>query len=307
LPLASSSNEQWFGERERVGLEQSIQVRRVLYEGRSEYQSILVLDTVPFGRALILDGALQTTETDEFIYHEMMVHPALISLAQPERVLIVGGGDGGCLRRVLEHPVREVVQVELDRAVVETCRRYLPGVSSGAFDDPRLQLLFVDGYEFVEKAQEPFDAIIVDLTDPIPSGPSVRLFSTEFYQAVRRILKEEGLMVTQSSSPLLLTDELLRIYANLKAVFRVVRVCLAPVPSYPGVLWSFALASDGGDPLSLDEAAVGQRLEDRGIRPRYYSAQMHSACFALPPFLAGVLAEPARFQDLKTTQPVVQN
>jgi len=306
LPLASSSGEQWFGERERVGLEQRIQVRGVLYEGRSDYQSIRVLDTVPFGRALILDGALQTTETDEFIYHEMMVHPALVSLAQPERVLIIGGGDGGCLRRALEHPLRQVVQVELDRAVVEACRRYLPQVSRGAFDDPRLRLLFADGYEFVEKAQEPFDAIIVDLTDPFPSGTSLRLFTAEFYQAVRRILTEQGLMVTQSSSPLLLTDELLRVYANLKAVFPLVRVCLAPVPSYPGVLWSFTLASGGNDPLALDEATVRQRLEARGISPRYYSPQMHLASFALPPFLADLLAEPERFQDLKTTQPVAQ-
>ena len=306
MPLASSSGEQWFGERERVGLEQRIQVRRVLYEGRSDYQSICVLDTVPFGRALILDNILQTTEKDEFIYHEMMVHPSLISLARPERVLIVGGGDGGCLRRVLEHSPREVVQVELDRAVTETCRRYLPGVSSGAFDDPRLDLLFADGYEFVEKAQEPFDAVIVDLTDPIPSGPSQRLFTAEFYQAVRRILKEEGLIVTQSSSALLLTDELLSIYANLKAVFPLVRVYLAPVPSYPGVLWSFTLASAGNDPLALDEATVRQRLEARGISSRYYSPQMHLASFALPPFLAGLLAEPERFQDLRTTQPIAQ-
>jgi spermidine synthase len=306
LPPASDSSEQWFGERERVGLEQRIQVRGVLYEGRSDYQSIRVLDTVPFGRALILDKALQTTETDEFIYHEMMVHPALVSVAQPERVLIVGGGDGGCLRRALEHPVREVVQVELDRAVVEACRRYLPQVSRGAFDDPRVRLLFADGYEFVEKAQEPFDAIIVDLTDPFPPGPSLRLFTAEFYQAARRILKEDGLMVTQSSSPLLLTDDLLRIYANLKAVFPLVRVCLAPVPSYPGVLWSFTLASGGNDPLALDEAAVRQRLEARGISPRYYSPQMHLASFALPPFLAGLLAEPERFQELRATQPVAQ-
>jgi len=265
-----------------------------------------VLDTVPFGRALILDNILQTTEKDEFIYHEMMVHPTLISLTRPERVLIIGGGDGGGLRRVLEHSPREVVQVELDRAVVETCRRYLPGVSSGAFDDPRLDLLFADGYEFVEKAQEPFDAVIVDLTDPIPSGPSLRLFTAEFYQAVRRILKEEGLIVTQSSSALLLTNELLSIYANLKAVFPLVRVYLAPVPSYPGVLWSFTLASAGNDPLALDEATVRQRLEARGISSRYYSPQMHLASFALPPFLAGLLAEPERFQDLRTTQPIAQ-
>jgi len=306
LPLVSSNSEQWFGERERVGLEQRIQVRGVLYEGRSDYQTIRVLDTVPFGKALILDDVLQTTETDEFIYHEMLVHPVLISLSQPERVLIIGGGDGGCLRRALEHRLREVVQVELDRAVVEACRRYLPRVSSGAFDDPRLRLLFADGYEFVEKAREPFDAVIVDLTDPLPPGPSLRLFTAEFYQLVRRILKEDGLMVTQSSSPLLLTDDLLRIYANLKAVFPLVRVYLAPVPSYPGVLWSFALASGGNDPLALDEATVRQRLEARGISPRYYSPQMHLASFALPPFLADLLAEPERFQDLKASQPVAQ-
>jgi len=306
LPPVSNSSEQWFGERERVGLEQRIQVRDVLYEGRSDYQSIRVLDTVPFGRALVLDSALQTTETDEFIYHEMMVHPALISLAQPERVLIIGGGDGGCLRRALEHHLAQVVQVELDRAVVEACRRYLPQVSRGAFDDPRLHLLFADGYEFVEKAQEPFDAIIVDLTDPIPSGPSLRLFTAEFYRAVRRILTEDGLMVTQSSSPLLLTGDLLRIYANLKAVFPLVRVCLAPVPSYPGVLWSFTLASGGNDPLALDEADIRQRLKARGISPRYYSPQMHLASFALPPFLADLLAEPERFQDFKAAQPVAQ-
>jgi len=306
LPLASSSGEQWFGERERVGLEQRVQVRDVLYEGRSDYQSICVLDTVPFGRALVLDGFLQTTETDEFIYHEMMVHPTLLSLARPERVLIVGGGDGGCLRRVLEHSPKKVVQVELDRAVVETCRRYLPRVSSGSFDDPRLDLLFADGYAFVEKAQEPFDAVIVDLTDPVPSGPSLRLFTTEFYQAVRRILKKDGLIVTQSSSALLLTDDLLSIYANLKAVFPLVRVYLAPVPSYPGVLWSFTLASAGNDPLALDEASVRQRLEARGIFCRYYSPQMHLASFVLPPFLAALLAEPERSQDLRPTQPIAQ-
>lgn len=306
MPLVSSNSEQWFAERERVGLEQRIQVRGVLYEGRSDYQSICVLDTVPFGRALILDNILQTTEMDEFVYHEMIVHPALISLAQPERVLIVGGGDGGCLRRALEHPLREVAQVELDRAVVEACRRYLPQVSRKAFDDPRLHLRFADGYEFVEKAQEAFDAIIIDLTDPSPPGPSLRLFTAEFYRAARRILKEEGLIVTQSSSPLLLTDDLLRVYANLKAVFPLVRVYLAPVPSYPGVLWSFTLASEGNDPLALDEATVRQRLEARGISPRYYSPQIHLASFALPPFLADLLAEPERFQDLKAAQPVAQ-
>jgi spermidine synthase len=306
LPLPSNEGEAWFGEREPVGVEQRIQVRQVLYEGRSAYQRIRVLDTVPFGRALVLDTALQTTETDEFIYHEMMVHPALVSLERPERVLIIGGGDGGCLRRVLEHSPREVVQVELDREVVEVSRRYLPQVSAGAFDDPRVQLLFADGYEYVVNAREPFDAVIVDLTDPLPFSHSLRLFTADFYQAVRRRLKEDGLLVAQSSSPLLLTRDLASICANLKAVFPLVRVCLAPVPSYPGVLWSFALASSGNDPLALDEATVEQRLKERGIKARYYGPQTHFGSFALPPFLADVLAQPGRFDDLKAAQPVAQ-
>lgn len=306
MPPPSNEGEAWFGEREPVGVEQRIQVRQVLYEGRSEYQSIRVLDTVPFGRALVLDTALQTTQTDEFIYHEMMVHPALVCLERPERVLIIGGGDGGCLRRVLEHSPQEVIQVELDREVVEVARRYLPEVSAGAFDDPRVELLFADGYEYVVNAREPFHAVIVDLTDPLPFSPSLRLFTTDFYQAVRKILTEDGLLVAQSSSPLLLTRDLAAICANLKAVFPLVWICLATVPSYPGVLWSFALASTKNDPLALDEPTVEQRLRERGIETRYYSPQTHFGSFALPPFLANVLAEPGRFEDLKTTQPVVQ-
>ena len=186
MPPPSNEGEAWFGEREPVGIEQRIQVRQVLYEGRSEYQRIRVLDTVPFGRALILDTALQTTETDEFIYHEMMVHPALVSLERPERVLIIGGGDGGCLRRVLEHSPREVVQVELDQEVVEVSRRYLPEISAGAFDDARVRLLIADGYEYVVKGREPFDAVIVDLTDPVPFSPSLRLFTTEIGKIIPR-------------------------------------------------------------------------------------------------------------------------
>ncbi len=304
MPPPSNEGEAWFAEREPIGVEQRTQVREVLYEGRSTYQNIRVLDTVPFGRALVLDNALQTTETDEFIYHEMMVHPALVCLEKPERVLIIGGGDGGCLRRVLEHSPREVVQVELDREVVEVARRYLAEISAGAFDDPRVELLFADGYEYVVNAETRFDAVIVDLTDPVPFSPSLRLFTTDFYQGVRRILNENGLLVAQSSSPLLLTRDLAAICANLKAVFPLVRICLATVPSYPGVLWSFAVASEDNDPLDLDETTVEKRLRERGIETRYYSPQTHFGSFALPPFLADVVAQPERFEDLKRTQPV---
>ena len=164
-------------------------------------------------------------------------------------------------------------------------------------------MLFADGYEFVEKAQEPFDAIIVDLTDPFPSGPSLRLFTTEFYQAVRRILTEQGLMVTQSSSPLLLTDELLRVYANLKAVFPLVRVCLAPVPSYPGVLWSFTLASGGNDPLALDEAAVRQRLEARGISPATTVPRCISPASPCPRFWLTCWQSPSAFRTSRPLSP----
>lgn len=291
MPL--TEDRQWLYERERSGLEQRIKVTQVLYEGQSQYQDIQVVVTEPFGRALVLDGVVQTTEADEFMYHEMLVHPVLTTLTRPERVLIIGGGDGGSLRRVLEHPVQQVVQVELDAQVVEVCRRYLPGISAGAFTSERARVIFGDGIAYVAATSEEFDAIIIDSTDP--AGPSLGLFGEEFYRQAAKRLRPDGLLVAQTGSPLYMVPEFLAAYSNMKAAFTHVWPCTGLVPSYPGSWWLFCVAGNGVGPPDAGRNEIAQRLQQRNLSVRYYSPDVHIASFALPPFFARALSEPQQF------------
>ena len=281
--------ERWFAEAPRGGFQQAFAVRAELYRGASRYQEILVLDTEPFGRTLVLDGAVQTTERDEYVYHEMLAHPALCTHPEPRRVLVIGGGDGGCLRRVLEHPVDLAVQVEIDRDVVEVSQRYLPTIAAGAYADARARLLIADGVQYLTEGDERFDIILVDSTDPV--GPAAALFAEPFYRAARRALGDRGVLVTQSGSPLLMAEELRATVAGLRAVFPIVRPYLANVPSYPGVLWSFCAASVASDPLAVGPGAVAARLAASGIVTHYYTPELHRAAFALPAFLGRFLAD----------------
>ncbi|HLB28784.1 MAG TPA: polyamine aminopropyltransferase [Dehalococcoidia bacterium] len=296
-----TEDDSWLAERD-LGVEHRIRLREVLYEGASPFQRIQVVDTAPFGRALVLDGLIQTAERDEFIYHEMLAHPALTAVASPRRALIVGGGDGGCLRRALEHPLEEVVQVELDRQVVEVCQKHLPAVSAGAFADPRTNLIFADGFAYAQDCQDSFDAIFVDSTDPL--GPSVPLYSQEFYQALGRILQDDGFLVIQSGSPFFMAKELLNVWRNLRQVFPLVLIYLAPVPSYIGTVWSFALASKGVHPLAIAGEEIQERLRQRGIRPRFYSPESHFAAFAIPPYLRELLASAEPLAQLGASFPI---
>ncbi|GIW05780.1 MAG: polyamine aminopropyltransferase [Dehalococcoidia bacterium] len=277
----------WFAEAPIQGFRQGYHVRREIYQGRSPYQSIQVIETDLLGTTLILEGAVQTSSVDEHIYHEMLVHPALCALAAPRTVLVIGGGDGGALRRVLEHPtVERAVQVELDRAVVDTCLKYLPEISAGAFDDPRVELVIGDGARYLAETNERFDAILVDSTDPV--GPAEALFSEAFYRAAFRALAEDGVFVTQSGSPLLMGAELGKAARQLRRVFPVVAPYLASIPSYPGVIWSFLSATKGKDLAAVPPAEIERRLE--GIVTRYYTPAMHQAAFVLPADLARSLA-----------------
>ena len=277
----------WFAEAPLLGFRQGYRVRRELYQTRSPYQSIQVIETDLLGATLILEGAIQTSSVDEHIYHEMLVLPALGALEAPRSVLIVGGGDGGALRRVLAHrSVERAVQVELDRAVVDVCLAYLPEISAGAFDDPRAELVIGDGARYLAETDERFDAILVDSTDPI--GPAEALFSEAFYRAAFRALADDGIFVTQSGSPLLMGAELGRAARRLRSVFPVAKPYLASIPSYPGVLWSFLAATKGWDPATIPPAAIARRLE--GIITRYYTPAVHQAAFSLPADLARGLA-----------------
>ena len=268
-------DDRWFTEIPRRGYQQRFQIRQQLWTGQSAYQQIEILETESFGRALVLDGALQTTEADEFCYHEPLVHVALAAHPEPRRVLIIGGGDGGCLRRVLSHGVERVVQVEIDDQVVAIAKEWLPSVSAGAFDDPRLELIFGDGIEYVRQTSERFDAIIVDRPDPV--GPGIGLISEEFFRSASAILDDDGILSVQAGPPMLIPDETNTVRENLERVFPIVAVHLWHVASYPGFIFSYAVASRRLDPRVPRSAAPPGT--------RYYTPELHAAAFVLPAYL----------------------
>ena len=253
-----------------------------LYSGRSEFQKIDVYDHEHFGRVLTLDDLVQTTQRDEFCYHEGLVHPALCS-REPERVLVIGGGDGGTLRHVLMHPVASAVMCEIDGEVVRASREFLPMLSGGAFDDPRTELVIGDGAAYVQAYEGEFDAILVDSTDPI--GAATVLFSEEFYAACRRALKPDGVLVSQTGSPMYQGAEFQMALRNMRTAFQTVETYLGFVPTYPGVLWSFTSGTDGTALSRTSPDDVAARLHARDVSTRFYTPDVHAASFALPTFV----------------------
>ncbi len=278
----------WFFEVERSGYAQGLRVVQRLAAEQTAYQKLEVFETEPFGRVLVLDDALQTSEFDEFMYHEMLVHVAMMTHPNPRRVLIIGAGDGGALRRVLEYPNVEPVQVEIDAAVINNCRTHMPTISAGAFENPRARVIIGDGIAYMRENQGTFDVIIVDSTDPI--GPAVELFEVPFYSDVFRSLTPDGLLVAQSSSPIFMRDDLKHQATNMRQVFPIVRTYLGMVTGYPGGLWSYTIGSRQYDPTTVEPGRIAQRLAENGVATRYYSPAIHQAAFVLPPFVAEIVA-----------------
>lgn len=270
---------EWMSDIVGPGYAQSIQIDSILYDGRSAFQHIQIATNPAFGRMLILDDAVQTTEADEFAYHEMLVHPALVTHPHPLRVLIIGGGDGGTLEEVLKHPVEHVTMVEIDREVVEISRKFLSSICDRAFDDRRARLLIEDGIEFVRRTQERFDVILVDSTDP--KGPGAALFAAEFFAACARALTDDGLLVAQSGSYFFQANLTERVVGHLGALFPEVATYWAAVPAYPGVVWSFTAGSKRHDPRTLAAQQIARRLQS--VPTRYYTPPIHTAAFVLPP------------------------
>ncbi len=279
---------EWFGEAPERGFRQLFAVREELLHTRSAYQDMRVLETVPFGRMLVLDGAVQTTEADEFIYHEMLVHVPLLHVEHPRDVLIIGGGDGGALRRVLAHGVAKATMVEIDEQVVRVSREYLPAVGAGAFDDPRANVVFADGAAYLrEAAGESFDAIIVDSTDPV--GPAQVLFSADFFASAYRALRPGGVYVTQVGSPILLPGELREAYRGLGALFPHCRAYLAGIPSYPAVLLGFLMA--GKEPFAwATPPEIRARWEERWLETAYLTPELATAAFVLPAYVQAIIS-----------------
>ena len=273
-----------FSETLHAGYAQTLGIREVLFELKSEHQHLLIFDSESFGRVLTLDGVVQTTERDEFIYHETLAHVPLFSHPAPRDVLIVGGGDGGLLREVLKHEtVERVVQVEIDRAVIDLCAQYLPRHSQGAFNHPKAEIVIGDGIEFVNATDRRFDVVISDCTDPI--GPGEVLFSSRFYAGVSRCLKPGGIFAAQNGSAFLQPDEVTTTYRRFAPYFAQRRFFTAAVPTYVGGLLTFAWGSIDPQPAPLDVERVRARFAASGITTRCYNPDLHVASFALPQYL----------------------
>ena len=267
---------------------QSLSVDEILFEERSEHQHLLIFRNDLFGTVLVLDGVVQTTEKDEFIYHEMMTHVPLLAHGAAKKVLIIGGGDGGILREVCKHrSVEHITQVEIDPAVVQLSKRFLPKHSNGAFADPRLNLIIGDGYRFVQETTERFDVIISDSTDP--EGPAEVLFSSPFYSGCHRCLNPNGIFVAQNGVAFLQTDEVLLSAKRLSALFADCSFYLAPVPTYAGGHMAFAWASDNKNLRTVDSETLSTRWRETGIKSCYYTPEIHRASFALPQYLQDLL------------------
>jgi spermidine synthase len=256
-------------------------VDRLLHDAQSPYQRIRIIENADFGRMLILDEAVQTTEHDDFLYHEPLAHAPLCTHPSPRRALVIGGGDGGLLREALRHPLEHATMVELDRDVVDATVRHIPSIPGDVYRDPRARLLIQDGIAFVRDTVERFDVAMVDSTDP--RGPSLGLFSVEFYGDMARILGPAGVLAVQSGSPLYQQDLIRMVRGNMVPHFTHVRTYLGTVPTYPGVLWTFTMGSQTRDPLAVPETEIAARL--RGIATKYYTPAAHARMFDLPPFL----------------------
>jgi len=279
---SSAGAETWITDPGGEGFAHTYRVDELLYDGRSSLQRIRVIQNRDFGRMLILDDAVQTTERDEFIYHELLSHVPLCTHPAPRRVLIIGGGDGGLLREALRHPLGHATMVEIDRDVIDVTRRFIPTIPGSAFEDPRTRLLVADGIAFARDSAENFDVALVDSTDP--KGPSLGLFSEPFYADLARLLGANGVLAVQSGSPLYQQDVMAMVARGMTPHFRWVRPYMGTVPTYPGVLWSFTIGSQGRDPAALDQSELLIRMG--GIDTRYYTPAAHRYLFAFPPFLA---------------------
>ena len=269
--------ELWYTEKQTEYVGMTCKAKGTLMRKRSQYQDIAVIDTEQFGRMLLLDGIVQTTVADEFVYHEMIAHVPLNAHPHPRKVAVIGGGDGGTIREIVKHDtVEKAVLLEIDSEVIETSRRYLPEIACG-LDDERVEILIADGIAHIRESKNTYDVIIIDSTDPV--GPAVGLFTPEFYGSVYEALKDDGIMVAQTESPYYEPERVRQTYLGVNAHFPITKLYLAYIPSYSSGLWSFTIGAKRHDP------AVINRERPQPLTTRYYNVNVHKAAFGLPEFV----------------------
>jgi spermidine synthase len=258
------------------------EIKEQLYSGKSDFQKIEVLQTADYGNMLVLDGMIQTTEKDEFTYHENLCHLPMFYHPNSQKILIIGGGDGGAIEEILKHPVQEVYMVDIDEKVTEISKKYLPTLSNGAFDNEKVKLIIGDGKEFIKNHKDSFDVIILDLPDP--DGPAADLITEDFYKDVKSALRKDGIISVQGESLTVQPDLAAKIISRLKNVFSFVKVHTAMVPTYQSSIFSFPVASDFDlDKVTLEQ--VEKKYKELNLDLKYYHPAIHFSSAVLPIYL----------------------
>jgi len=288
--------DKWFYDRVNQNLIQLHSIKEILYTGQTKFQSAEIIRSGAFGKCLVLDGKVQSSEVDEFIYHQALVQPAMITHPCPETVFIAGGGEGATLREVLSHnTVKRAVMVDIDEEVIAICKEYLPDHSLGSFEDKRTELYHTDARDYLAKCGEAFDIMIIDLPDPIEEGPAYLLYTQEFYQLVQDRLTSNGIICVQAGSAA--WTELLNFTAvnnTLKSVFPIVCPYQVDVPCFGGP-WGFCLASLSLNPVLLSATEIDNRISARQLKGlKFYDGLTHQGMFSLPKHLRDELSRQAR-------------
>jgi spermidine synthase len=278
----------WFEETLHPGLRTRLRIDKVLYEGKSDHQHLILFENPEFGRVLALNGVIQTTERDEFIYHEMLAHVPILAHGGAREVLIIGGGDGGMLEEVLKHDaVLRATLVEIDSSVIEFSKQYLRTICGNAFEDPRAQIVIADGVDHVETTDQRYDVVIVDSTDPV--GPGEALFTNNFYNACKRCLNPGGVLVTQNGVPFVQGAELRNTLTVFKRLFTDATCYTATVPGYVGGCMAFGWATDDTGLRTTPRTQLEERFNSTALDARYYTPAVHQAAFALPGYIAELI------------------
>ncbi|MCL4452829.1 polyamine aminopropyltransferase [Ferroplasma sp.] len=268
--------ENWFSERYSDNLQLSFRIKDQLLSIKTDYQRIDLFDTYDFGKLLSIDGTVQLTEKDEYIYHEMITMVPYYFNSKPSRVLIIGGGDGGAARRLVDLGIKNIINVEIDGNVVEVAKKYFPAISS-SFKESAVKLIIGDGIKYIKESSDKFDRIIIDSTDPV--GPAEGLFSQEFYNDIKSHLTTDGIVVTQSGSPYYQPTALAMAHKGMTEVFRDVKTYCAFIPTYPSGLWSFTMASP--------DRIVGR--DESTVTGKYFNSDVLTGSFYLPEFVKNIL------------------
>lgn len=276
------NNDLWLNEYSTDNLVLSLKIKEFLHSEKTQYQELLIADTYEYGRTLMLDGAYQLTERDEFTYSEMMAHVPLCAHKNPEQVLIIGGGDGAIMREVLKHDcVKKCTLIDIDERVIECSKKYLP-FASCSFSDKRADVKCIDALKYIRETSERYDVIIIDSTDPVDFAAG--LFQSGFYSDVKQVMNPDAMMSELTMSPFVDKDLMIQSINEMRKVFPLVKLYWGVVPTYPSGMWTYGIASNSE---SNDPAQPVREINNT----RYYTKQIHKNAFDLPPFLEDIIKQ----------------